>query len=425
MKKKRLIFGGIIIAVLAAAIAAVSFIKPTEDTANSGSGTVTDNSHDIILRLENADEIILETEDENIHFVNRDGEWGIDGIDKSDLNSAKVKAFVSSALLYTSNKILNGSEVEYGLEKPTAMLKIKSGGEEHTIKLGDVLADGSSGFASADGTCFTMQMTQRERLLQKKRYYTEVSRVLIKSDEIEQVAIETDERRLEVYVSVSERLEGNVWYMSSPYEVMANDTYMDETVLPSISTITLSNVTDNFDGKRASLAVKTDKEEYVFEIGGVNDGYCKVKYNGKVYEERADLFGFIEADTFEYMNKLVSYRHIDDVKSVLIEYGDIQHSLDIKEGAFEADGTPAKADASKVFYTYLIGVVANGMYGGEDLGDTLLRVTFKLMDGGSDVTEYKRINEYTAAVVKNGETIFTTGIYDVEELISKTEVFYD
>lgn len=427
MKKKNIIIGGIVIAVLAIGIFIISRINTAENGVSDNRDNKpieTNNAHEVVFELANADEILLDTEKEDIKFVNDNDEWGIEGIDSEDLSSAKVKGFVFSALSYTSNMILEGEDAEYGLDTPAATLTIKENDSEHIIKIGDVSASGDVCFASVDDKKFTMLMSQRERLLKDKAYYTDVSRIRIDSDEITAINIESSERTIELYIPEIARFEGNVWQMRTPYEVMANDTYIDEKVLPCLSAVTVSKKTDSLGEERAVITVKTADSEYVLKIGAVTNGETAVEYEGEIYLEQATLFSFIDAQTFEYMHKLVSYIHMDDVKSVNMEYGDVSHSFEISTKGFKADGMEAKDDASKVFYTYLIGIVANGMYSNEELGDTLLTITFNCKDNTTVNVQYRQINEYTAAVLKDGEAIFTTGIYDVEDLINKIETFY-
>ncbi len=419
MRKKNIIAGCVLIAVLIAGIIAVSSIKPAEDNTPQSAA---EKTQEVVFKLETADEIEINTEDFDITFVNDNGKWSIEGV--SDTSSAKVKAFVLAALSYTSDIVLTGDESEYGLDNPRATIIIKADGREHTVKIGKLNATGDMFFASVDGVKFTMDTSQSERLLNDKDYYTGYSRVSINGDAVTEITIETEERIVELYIPEIERFEGNIWQMRKPYEVMANDTFIDSDVLPALEAVTLSEKAESADTKKMKVTVKADDEVYTFKLGSVADGKISVEYEGETYLEPSSHFAFTEAETFEYMHKLVSYVHIDEVDSVLMEYGDVSHKLETDGKTFTADGAEANADAGKVFYTYLIGVVANGMYKGEELGDRLLKVTFNCKDKEAVTVEYRQINEYTAAVAKNGEVVFVTGLYDVKDLINKIEQFY-
>lgn len=423
MKKKGIIIGCAVALLLIAGIAVVLNINPQKDTSLNSQTNISRKEHHTVFELDDANEIMLETSDFELKFVKNDDVWGIDGMD--DASSAKVKAFVFAALTYTSNTMLEGDTAEYGLDTPDAILTLKeSDGLEHIVKIGNISSAGDVCFASVDGDQFTMDITQRERLLNNPEYYTEVSRIMIKSDEITEVVIDKGENIIDIYIPKITRFEGNVWKMKLPYEVMANDTFIDEKVLSSISAITLSKKAESLGEERARLTVKTSDLEYTFKIGTAVRGGTPIEYEGEVYLESSSLLSFMDAQLFEYMHKLVSYLHMDDVKSIDMEYGNITHSLKINGDKFIADGTAAKSDASKIFYSYLIGVTANGIYNNEELGDTLFKITFHCTDGTDVNVEYRSINEYTAAVLKNGVSIFTTGIYDVEDLIDKIDTFY-
>ncbi|MCH5212335.1 MAG: DUF4340 domain-containing protein [Oscillospiraceae bacterium] len=424
MKKKRFIIGGIAIVLLVAGIIFLTrynpakpeeMPKPTEDVSE----LVT------VLELDTADEISVVSDELDITFINNDGAWEIDGVPADDVSPSKLAAFTSNALLYTTDTILTDADLsEYGLDTPSLTIMIKDGEETHTVFVGDKSAVDNVYFASADGVLFTMSYYQYSLLINDVSYYTEYMRLALGIDTISGVKIKTNDRTIDIYLPELTRYEGNVWQMREPYKTLASDTFMDENVLPQLASISLSEKADTIGDERAVMTVTDNGVTYEFKVGSSDGGSVYVEYEGRAYKEPAANFAFIDAETFSFVNKLVSYVNINDVSSYTVEFDGKSYKTDISghdsELKFMTDGKDKDAETSRKLYSEVIGVVATGLYNGESLGETIMKVTFKGLNGAPDsVVEYKQVNEYTAAVIKDGQTIFVTGIADVNNLKDK------
>ncbi len=426
MKNKGIIAGGAAIIVLAAATV---FVMNT-DVSEKAEETEPPESR-TVLALDDAFEITVSSGELDVKYVKADGSevWLVDGFDASDLSSVRLAEFIGSALTYKTDLIIEdaGELSEYGLDDPAVTVTIKTEDGEHTVLVGGRSAVDDVYFASADGVLFTMSASQYGILTADPSYYTEFDRISIDPDGITGIKIETAERTVDLYLPELSRLEGNVWMMREPYEYMANDSFLDSDVLEQIGALTLSKKADSIGAERARLTVAEGDNIYSFIIGDEVGGAVHIGYEGRAYSEPAELLAFIHADVFSYINKLVSYVNVQDIYEMTAEYDGKTHTLGVKGAGngltYTADGRDADTDTAQKLYSAVIGVVATGFYNNEETADTLLKLTFK-GDEKETVVEYKKINEYTVAAVKDGEAIFVTGTADAETVKTALDSFF-
>ena len=422
MKKRGIITGVAAIVALTAGIAVLTRYNPEGESVPSAP-----REQKTVLELAQADSITLISEDTELVFIRSGEDWTIDGV--SEASKQKISSFVQNALSYKTEAFIDADNAEeYGLDAPDAVIEISSGGEEHIVKIGAKSAVADAYFASADGTAFVMASTQRDALLKDLEYYTSYGRIAINSDTITAFKIEHSDRTIEAYIRDITNFEGNVWQMRSPYDTLANDSFIDSDVLPGICALSLSLEGGELGDVRTVLTVTADKE-YKFEIGRESGGYVTVRYEGKLYREPSQNLQFTDAETYTYMNKLVAYTHINDISSCTVEYDGAVHMIEVSgdDGSFrfKADGKKADADISRSAYMAVIGVTATGLYNNEKTGDTVLAVTYSFKDGSSSKVEYKLINEYTVAVKRDSDIIFVTGLADINSLKQKMDQYFN
>lgn len=416
---KKLVIGGAAVLVLAAATAALLLYEPADDERESAG---TDSSMQTVFENENADTIVVTTADREMRYVKTDGSWTVDGYSADELDQTKMQSFVSGAVRYTSSTVIDDVTdlSEYGLDEPAATVTVSGGGMTDVIEIGGKSAVENKYFAMHNGTVFTMQAAQYTKLLSEPSYFTEFTRVAIDPDSISEIRLERADGTIDLYIPDITRLEGNVWYMREPYEIMANDTFLDSDVLEQIGGLTMSRPADTLGDVRATLTVTADGTTYVFTVGAVDGGTVYVGYNGGVYKESASLLAFVDSDVFNYVNKLVSYINILDVSAVTFEYDGISHTLTIEgdqdSQTFKADGADVDASEARTLYREIIGVSANAMYDGSPAGGSLLKVTFTGKDGNDTVMEYTAINEYNTAAFRNGTAYLTVSTSDIDRI---------
>lgn len=425
-KLKGMIIGGAAVVVLAAGIGFMQNYEPKKEGAEEVSD---DSSAQTVLEADTAERITVTGSGAEIGFFNTDGEWSIVGTEQNDTDKTRIQKFVSAALVYKSDTLLGEADpVKYGLDAPVLTVTIVNGDKTDVITVGDKSAVDDVYFASANGEVFTMSESQYNVLSKDISYYTEFSRIALESDDITEIKIVTDERTIDLYLPELTRLEGNVWRMREPYEMMANDTFIDSDVLNSLSAITLSEKADSIGEKRAEITVVCDGEKYELVIGADKDGKTPVGYEGKAYYENSSYFEFVNADIFNYINKMVSYVNILDVSELDFEYENSENKIEISgtdNMTFSADGTEADSNLTKQLYQSVIGITAKSFYNGEELGESLLKITFKGVSGVEDTSvEYVSVNEYSSAVIINGEPSFITDTSGVEKLISNINEYY-
>lgn len=399
---KKIIIG----AAIAAALAIGIVVLINYDPDKSGEAPVQQDNTVSVLELDTAERITIDTAADSISLANKDGDWVLEG--ETEFSPQRVMLLAESALSYKTDTKLSEIKPEYGLDEPEITVTITAADGEHKIVAGRKSAVADAYFASADGVGFMLSEGQYNALSAERSYLTSFSRIMIDPDAVTGIRLVRGGETIELYMPEITRFEGNVWRMKKPYETLASDTFIDETILEKLASVRLADKADDLGEVRATLTVTTDKDSYELQIGSITGGSVAIGYGGKVYSEPAELFAFVDADTYEFMNKLVSYVNIADVTEYKVEY-------DGKEYRCEAPGK------NKKLYSELIGVTASGLYEGQPLGETILKVTF--INAG-DVVEYKRVNAYTAAVTFDGKTIFTVAVSDVEDLITKLDEYF-
>lgn len=293
MKKKGIAVAVAAIAVLVAATAVLMMYKPEkpEDLED-----LSEVEHFNVLELSDAQSISVKSDTLDIHFVNNNGEWGIEGVDQDEISSLRVSTFLTAAMSYDTETILEGSDSEYGLDNPRLVLTISADGQTHTVAVGDKSPVDSVYFAKADDTKFTLGEYQYSSLINELSYYTEVVRFAVNADDITGIKIEKTDLTVDIYLPELTRPEGNVWKMREPITAMASDTFMDENVLEQVASLTMSKKAERLGNVRATLTVTASDGQYVFEIGDTDGGSVYIGYDGGVYREPAELVSFIDAD---------------------------------------------------------------------------------------------------------------------------------
>ena len=397
---KRIIIGIAAVLALTVGIIVLMNYKPP-------SGEQAEHTENIaVLELDTAKRITISADGESISLVNENGDWTLEG--ESGFSPQRVSGLAGAALSYRTDTVLDEIRPEYGLDEPDIIIGITAADGEHEVRIGRKSAVTDAYFAAADGAGFMLGAAQYGALSVDADYLTSFSRIMIDPDTVTGFTLARGDEVIDIYMPEITRFEGNVWRMRKPYDTLASDTFIDGEILEKLGSVRLADKAEGLGDERAVLTVVTDKDSYELKIGEITGGSVAVEYNGAVYSEPAELFAFADADTFEFMNKLVSYVHIEDVTEYKVEYGG-------KEYRCEAPGK------NKKLYSDIIGITANGLYEGQPLGDTLLKVTFV---NAGDTAEYRKINAYTAAVTFDGSTIFTVDISDVEELIKKLDKYF-
>ena len=399
MKK---IIAGIAVSVLLAVgiVILVNYKPQTDSEAVPQDNTVT------VLALDSAERITIASGADSITLVNKGGDWTLEGED--EFSPQRVLLLAESALSYKTDTVLNDIKPEYGLDEPELTVTVTAADGEHEILVGRKSAVADAYFASADGAGFMLREAQYNALTANRSDLMSFSRVMIDPDAVTEITLTRGDETIEMYLPEVTRFEGNVWRMKTPYETLASDTFIDEEILEKLGAVRLADKAESLGEVRAVLIVTTDTGSYEFKIGSTDGGSVAVGFNGAVYSEPAELFAFADADIYEFVNKLVSYVNIADVTEYKVGYAGKEYRCE----------DPAK---NKKLYSEIIGVTANGLYKGEPLGETLLRVTFK---GADKTAEYKKVNAYTAAVTFDNRTIFTVAVSDVENLINNLDEYF-
>lgn len=430
--------------------ATVLLMLPSNSDTEENTFTGTDYKTYTIFSesVDNMKEITVDYDDMKLSSrKDEEGNWLINNLPLADIDTSKSRGFAESvASIYSSTVIAENSEnlSEYGLDFPSVTVTVtKNDDTVSKIFIGNASPVNGNYFIKneTDDAIYSVTPYKFEALTKNESYYTEFERFSIADVyTINKIVIE----RPDVTIALS-KAEGKVqsyydsWNMTSPISTSANDDYIHDYVIEKIKTISLVKPIENgdfgFDKATATLTLNIrpydeKKQQYQDEyteklvIGKMTEGRYYVQYEGKAYQVSEESLGFVNSTVLNLSSKLQAMFKIADVERVDMEYNGENHTLQIlhinDEGdySFKIDGKDIDPDDAKQLYQKLIGVLANGLYKGEALGESVLTLNYKGYNGASDNTvEFKALNDLECAIVKNGNAQFTVSKSVIKGLI--------
>lgn len=392
--------------------------------------------------------ISITTENTSITAENNNGTKTINDLDASETDSSKLDfLFSATANILSQNKIEdNPADLSvYGLDNPSIIINITDSGEyDDKLLIGELSPTLGEYFiiSEHDRTVYTISQSKFDTFNQGIDYYKSFDRFLVNVDDVTGITIERNNEKIELAIADDiSKTTNDVWQMKAPYECMANDEFIDDTVLASIESIQL--VTPLSDGEThgtdipsatLTLTIRPYDEitgaysqEYTetLVIGKTDGTTTYVKYNDNIFAVNSVLLDFVNAQAFNFINKLQSMVSVDKVSSVNIKYSDTSANIDIKHGStandidFSLNGANVDNKLAKKIYQAIIGLAVDGIYKDEALGETELAISYKGINSSDDtVIEFKSIDDLSCAVVKNGNAEFIikkTNLNDFKE----------
>lgn len=446
-KKRNIIAAVIVIVLLLGAIGAVSLINPSKEKPNEQG--VKDTYTVINEDIDNIAAMKVLSNDFSISVSNKDGEWTIDSSEKEDIDSAKVESLVGSvSTIISKNEYAAENLLEYGLETPAITVDLtKKNGEKIKINIGDLSPILGEYFVMLEGgdKVYTLYSYKVDTLLKPLSFYRDFDRLSLNVDDIREIKTEGDNS---YHIKIKDKIGENfssVWEMTSPYVSGANDDYIDNKILSSIESLSLTTpVEDNNYFDSDNVKVTLTIQPYDNATGKYADSYIEeltvgktigdkgyVRYKDKVFEVRADSVSFAKEVPFNIVSKLQALVDIALVKSVTVEYDGQSTTLDISKGKdgnydFKLDGKNTDPSASQEIYRRIIALNVDDVYKGENKGDMVLRLTYAGIKSEDDtVIEFNKINDLSCALTRNGETTFTIKTSKLDEFKTVFNAFKD
>ena len=452
MKKNtvKIILGVVVLLLLIGGTALL--MMPSDNQGNATTPTpVSDYTTYTIFSepVDNVKAVEVVKNDGNITAVkDNEGNWLINALALGDIDSSKSRSFAEAAINLTTIKLIteNAKDLsEYGLDNPGIKLKItKNDGAVATILIGEKSPVNGEYFTKneAENKVYTLSSYKVETLTKPESYYTQFERFSVDDvSAINKITIKRPDATIAFEINDVDNTGGyyTAWKMTSPIQAEANADYITNTIFAKLGEIKLSEPIQSgdfgFDKPAAELTLNfrpydADKQEYKEEytetlvVGKMVEGKYFVQYEGKAYSVPAASLEFINTTVLNMVSKLQSIFNIADVEKVEMKYGETSATLDIlhinEDGdlSFKINGNDIDPDDAKKFYQQLIGVLADGIYNGQNLGETVLSIYYKGYNGKPDNTiEFKTISDLECAIVKNGTAQFTVSKSIVNQVI--------
>lgn len=446
MKNKRtLIIAAVVIALLAVGIFVINGIdtdKKEPQIENTQTNTV--------YKAEASElaEVKVVSESGEIRAVNKGkSDWTINDLPEGEIDTQKAYSLAGTvSTIISKNKYDAPADLsEYGLDNPAVTVTItKKNGETDTVYIGDLSPVLGEYFIMLDGdsSVYTLYSYKVDSLLKPLSYYKEFDRFNINIDDITGVRIEQENGTIDLRLKDKDKQSmANVWEMTEPYEVNANDDYIDNKILAPIEDISLTNPIEDaaFKSYPSKLIItvrpfnsengKYDKEyTETLLIGDTNGSVTQVKYDDKIYETPASSVDFVNENAFNIASKMQALVDISLVKSVTVEYGDEKHVMDIKQSGgkytFMLDGKETDAKISQEIYRIIIGIPVDALYSGDATKETVLKLTFDgIKDSDDTVVEFKQFDDLNSVMERNGEAQFTAKTSKLKEFITLFDAY--
>ncbi len=430
----------IIIACAAAAVLVIGIVilLAIDTTPKNADSESSDETIYTIISEEanNISDIVVTSENGEIKVTNLgDTVWTVNDMSTDDIDTSKAYSLAGTVSTLTSKTkipVTDDTDLsEYGLDEPQVTVKITDkNGKTETVYVGDCSPTLGEYFVIKDGdpNIYTIYSYKVDTMKYQLEYYREFNRFSINIDDIYSIKIiRSDETIILKLTDVIDDNTNNVWEMVSPYESGANDDYIDNKILEPIEGITLDTLAENDDGGISSTSpvlvltvVPYDKttgqtgESYTetLKIGRTDENGTYVKYKDNVFVVPSDELSFINESSFNIVSKLQALVDISKVSAVTLDYDGKQHTMDIEhkdsEFKFKVDGNDVDSSKAQKMYQNIIALNVDAIYKGEELGDTVMTITYQgIKNEGDTVVEFKSIDALNCALVRDGKADFT------------------
>ncbi len=396
------------------------------------------------------DTVSVEYNGETVTAENlKDSVWTINGKDRSEIDSAKAFTLASTVSTVISKvKIADGmnNSAQYGLDKPQLTVTITTlDGQTAKLRVGDMEERTGNYYISLDGdnSVYTLYGYKADILKQPVDYYGDFNRLNINTDDIIKISILHDENAIELEKSGSKT--NTSWKMTQPYNGGADKEYIENNILNPVKSLNLNRSADNKTGiDNVSAEVNFEIKPYdatagkygenhteSLVIGDIDGDTAYISYCGKVYAVKTDDVDFINISPVNMLNKKQMFVNISLTESLTVTANEKSDTLNIIRGdgdelEFALNDAAADYKTAKNIYREMTSEEVDGIYKGEPLGDTVLRLDFKGVKKSYSVTiEFKDIGNGNCALQKNGKIEFTVNKNKIDALLKKWNEFVE
>ena len=162
-------------------------------------------------------------------------------------------------------------------------------------------------------------------------------------------------------------------------------------------------------------------------LGKTEENSIYVMYDNSpvIYVVDASTFSFVNTDLYQYCQRLVNLRFLNELDGVTVEYDDQSYSFDIQDPDAGEDMVVTynyarlKESLFRKFYANIISVSHTGIDAKPD-GKSVLKITYEGIDGKDTVLEFIQYPDDPRKVymLVDGEGHFTVMMTKVEKIIN-------
>lgn len=314
---------------------------------------------------------------------------------------------------------------QYGLENPSAVMKISGNGTENTLYIGNKMVggDGYFIFHKETGRVYLMPSGRVAVFMRTVNDYrpavvatadiASINKLNIKRNGTPLVNIrklnEDEKNKFSMFTS---------YVMTYPQYASVQSGALDE-LAENMNMITVTKyVEDNpknlekygLNNPRYVLEIETDGGSYTIsygsktETGGV---YAMVKGKNFVFEQAAEVYSSLE--TVQVLRLMERYAHIVDmyeVSEITVSGGGITNTFtltgDEQNKNVTVNGKTANLEKFKTTYQSVIGIEVSGFAENINGGSEIAKIVFKYYDGNTVTARYLTYDERNYALERNG-----------------------
>jgi len=412
-------------------------------TPNTGdTGTEEETKSVSVLSIDaNAIRSISVVHPEGDYILNKSKDhWTVKNNPDIPLVQNRITTLLGQCMNLTAYEIV-GEKVDdltpYGLAEPKKTMTVSlTNGKKYTFSIGHTVLEGKLCYftVSGDEKIYTKSLSSCESLIAPLSDYISLNLYTMEAENIGSVTLavrDADTIQLENEMKGENTYQ---WKMKAPLSREANSYGLGEQLLPSISSITASEVIpvpDNtldygFEDPKATLTVKSlDKAEvYTITVGQSDEDNSYVMLNGSscVYKVPNTALQFLSITYLDLVNKLVHIENIVDMSQINISgFDGTEYQLTINgqgdNATYAINGVPAETTKFKTIYQSVIGISLDG-YSNAGGGSKVGSIEYIRTDAQKTIVTFYGFDDRNYLVKVNGEGNLLVRKKQVETLIS-------
>ena len=311
----------------------------------------------------------------------------------------------------SSEKELSSNLKEYGLESPSAIVKLTGkDGSVKTLTVGDPTPDKRGRYVMIDGV-YVVRDEYVGWLLEDKAAFVSADLYLGTSP----VKIE--------FNGICFEMTDGAWRMTHPYDHGVKESVFYENVMDCLS-LDVVDITDKTPSECGLAPPKQyvsvwdeDNIKTTICFGDTADGLIYAMREGGAAVCRVKIPFFLDKKPTFFINTLCYVKNIDEIDKIQVN----EMCFDISDNGIKKDGKEIGKEAFVEFYKQLMGMtlIDEAVDPVRDKLILSMKVSFK--DGTSDVVDVYEYKERYGAVFINGACTFYTLRRQPEEIVSQAE----